>query len=107
MALTIKKTAVAVVDVQKKDSGKLVSQSLEQEAVPLHEGATLVSSDPFCEVGFEAGYTHNLGNMQFAKIAVSIKIPAAYADINEAFDYGVEWVNSRVSKIVEEMTSGT
>ena len=79
MPVTLKKkTATATETKQFKDSGQVVSEDSSETQVELPD--TLKSSGasegPWCEVGFEAGYTKNLGTMQFAKLGVTTRSAA-------------------------------
>ena len=58
---------------------------------------------PHCEIGFEASYTHNMGNFESCRLGVSIKIPCLHAEIDEAFDYGKQWVDARLSAVCAEL----
>jgi len=114
MGLVIKKTAHATVTTAMKDnkSGNVV-ENMTEEAVALPPSLqgdkslmTLPSPDkenPNCEVGFDAGYTHNLGNYSSCKFGVSLKIDCAHSEIDEVFDYATEWVNAKMSKLREEL----
>jgi hypothetical protein len=58
---------------------------------------------PWCEVGFEASFTKNLGNYQSARVNVLVKIPCAHSDLDEVFDYATSWVNGKLEKVVNEL----
>jgi len=114
MALVIKKKAQATVSTSMKDakSGNVV-ESMVAETValpPAMQGEkslmTMPAPDvqnPNCEVGFDAGYTHNLGNYQSARVGVSLKIDCAHSEIDEVYDYAMEWVNDKMAKLREEL----
>ena len=115
MALVIKKTAKAVTTQMLVDikSGNVIESDFKQENVPLPaalQGKNSLmtmpdpdSQNPNCEVGFDAGYTHNLGNYQSAKVGVSLKIDCAHNEIDEVYDYAMEWVNDKMAKLREEL----
>ena len=103
MALKIssKKPGTATVTKEIKDKGTVVSEDQEQEQV---EGVTAATSiEPMCEVGMEMSYTHNLGNYQSARVQVSLKVPCAHAEIDEAYDYAKSWVEGKLNTLVDEL----
>lgn len=105
MALKIaKKPATATISKQVKDKGTVISEDVKEETVeiPTEDGP---SSDPFCEVGVDMSYTHNLGNYQSAKVGVSIKVPCRHGEIDEVFDYSKTWVNSKMETMIDELSS--
>ena len=130
MAISIKtKAATASTTVTKKKDKDVLTEETTSEAVALPEtlqgdkgsteltgaeegshavtemqqGATLLPPVSFCEVGFAASYTHNMGNYESCRLEVSIKIPCLHAEIDEAFNYGKEWVDARLSAINDEL----
>jgi hypothetical protein len=58
---------------------------------------------PYCEIGFEAGMTHNMTNMEFVKVTVSIKIPCLVPEIDEAFEYAKSWVDQKLNLVNAEI----
>jgi hypothetical protein len=58
---------------------------------------------PYCEVGFEVSYTHNLGNYESAKIGVSLKLPCLVPEIDEAFEYAKTWVDEKMNQVNAEL----
>ena len=117
MALVIKKTAKAVTTQMLVDtkSGNVIESDFKQENVPLPaalQGKNSLmtmpapdSQNPNCEVGFDAGYTHNLGNYSSCRFGVSLKIDCEHSEIDEVFEYATEWVNGKMSKLREELES--
>ena len=115
MGLVIKKAAKAVVTKEIVDHkhGNVIESDFANEAVPLPpslQGAksTMImpspdKENPNCEVGFDAGYTHNLGNYSSCRFGVSLKIDCEHAEIDEVFEYATEWVNGKMSKLREEL----
>ena len=115
MGVVIKKAAKAVINKEIIDNktGTVVESDFVNELVPLPAALqgeksmmTMPSPDkenPNCEVGFDAGYTHNLGNYSSCKFGVSLKIDCAHSEIDEVFDYATEWVNAKMSKLREEL----
>ena len=117
MGVVIKKAAKAVINKEIVDNktGTVVESDFVNEAVPLPLGlqgakSTMVmpspdKENPNCEVGFDAGYTHNLGNYSSCRFGVSLKIDCEHSEIDEVFEYATEWVNGKMSKLREELES--
>lgn len=112
MAVTVKKKATGEVTVEKKAKGQVLTSETTQEpveidapppSVELQEGTTLQAIAPYCEVGFEASYTHNLGNYESCRVNVLIKIPCLHQEIDEAFDLAKQWVDERLTKVNAEI----
>ncbi len=129
MSVTVKKKATAEVAIQKKAKGEVLLETATQEVVEtesaasstdLHEAhqlsemqggpiavstATLEAQQlmPYCEIGFEASYTHNLGNYESARVNVSIKIPCLHGEIDEAFEYAKTWVDQKLNSVNAEL----
>jgi hypothetical protein len=105
MALKIaKKSGTATMSKQIKDKGTVVSEDNTQEQVDTPT-SKVVSSDPWCEVGVDMSYTHNLGNYQSAKIGVSLRLPAQVSEIDEVFTYAKEWVDNKLQSMIEDLQS--
>lgn len=58
---------------------------------------------PFCEVGFDASYTHNLGNYQSCRISVSLKVPCQIGEINGVYEMAKEWVDTRMQQLQADL----
>jgi hypothetical protein len=107
MALTFKKKIAPApkAEIKKEilEKGKVVNEETSQET-PEVEAATPKTTDkPWCEVGFEASYTHNLGNYQSARVQVSIKMPCEHAEIDPIYEVCKTWVNERMEKVIGEL----
>ena len=91
----------AVVDGKSK---QIIAEDQHQEAVAVepHHGLQM-AAQPWCEVGFEASFTKNLGNYQSARLNVIVKIPCPAGDIDEVFDYARTWVNGKLETLVSEL----
>ncbi len=108
MALVIKtKGAKATVTKQQKNKGDvIVEDTVEQDvALPEEFSANEGTSGPFCEVGVDASYTHNLGNYQSARVGVSLRVPCIHTEVDDMFDYAKEWVNAKMESMIEELPS--
>lgn len=107
MALTIKtKAAKATVQKQLKNKGEVIAETGQAEDVELPEqfAAKEGSHGPFCEVGVDMGYTHNLGNFQSARVDVSLKVPCLHHEVDDVFNYAKTWVNNRMEEMISELS---
>lgn len=104
MALKIKKPAKAVVTQQELVKGEVVAEDMQQEVVQ-QPGAGKPVAEHVCEVGVESSYTHNLGNYKSARVQVSLKVPCLHGEIDDVYDYAEKWVETRMTKLVEELTA--
>ena len=59
--------------------------------------------EPWCDVQVDASYTKNLGNYQSAKIGVSLKMPCQQIDLDDAFTFTRDWVNTKLEGMVTEL----
>ena len=114
MALKLKKplgTATmtkAMVDGKAKTT---IAEETHQEQVaapePVEEPASMQTGvaglDPFCEILVEASFPKNLGNYQSAKIGVSLKMPCQQIDLDDAFTFTRDWVNTKLEGMVTEL----
>ena len=97
-------TPKATVSTGLKESGKPVADDQHEETPDL--GTKLNKhGDQWCSVGFEASYTHNLGNYQSAKVAVSLTVPCPHGEIDDVYDLAKSWVDSRMEQVIEELNS--
>lgn len=67
-------------------------------------GEVQMFEDPPCNVGYSAGIVLPMPDNQYSnvKYQVSLNIPCSHDEIDEAYDYAEEWVDTRVNKLVEE-----
>ncbi|MGK9084951.1 hypothetical protein KXR64_16625 [Brucella intermedia] len=107
MALKLtKKQTTATTTVENKDKGKTISEETSQESVHVPEEVTpSVASGEQCRVGFEASYTHNLGDYKSTRIGISLSIPCSHEEIDQVADYAEEWVDARLKKCVEDIVN--
>lgn len=103
-----KKPAKATVSEQTKNKGEAIAEQVKEEAVDLPDNLAAVqgSVGPWCEVGVDASYTHNLGNYQSARIGVSLKVPCLHPEVDDVFAFAKEWVDQRMQMMMEELQSG-
>lgn len=103
MALKLaKKTGTALVSKETKDKGTVLAEETDEQVV---ETPSAGGDGPWCEVGVEMSYTHNLGNYQSARVGVSIRLPCKYHEINAVYDYAKEWADGKLQSLVEELQS--
>jgi hypothetical protein len=93
------KQATGKTSTSKTKSGKVIpgSETDVQEVVD-----EKMFKDPPCNVGVSVGFTRNMGNYESMKFQVSINIPCAMEDVDEAYIAGKEWVEERVNKINDD-----
>jgi hypothetical protein len=109
MALKFSKKApapapTATVSKELKEKSQTISETQEQETPKLPvEPIKETSGKPWCEVGFEASYTHNLGNYQSAKVTVMLKIPCTHPEIDHVYEVAKTWVNTRMEAVIGEL----
>ena len=107
LKITKKPAAQATVTTTVSDKKKVLSEDTKTETVAPEE----VGSNPgpvgeqMCEVGFEASYTHNLGNYQSARVQVSLRVPCLHAEIDSVYEFSEGWVNQRMEKLQGELAS--
>jgi len=118
MALKLTKKATppkieTSVSTELKESGKTISETNEVNdpkdvlGVEGHTGPiTVGGGKPWCTVGYAAGYTHNLGNYQSARIDVWVSIPCPHGEIDEVYKQAEAWVDERMTAAMEQFTQG-
>jgi hypothetical protein len=109
MALIIKKTATATEGLTITDKKNVISEEIKdtQVELPAETAAAKGDEGPWCEVGFEASYTHNLGNYQSARIAVTLKVPCKHGEQDTVFDFAESWVNQKMEKLNSEISGAS
>jgi len=78
------------------------SESSKEEVV----GGEMFNEPP-ANVAINIGLTRNLGNYESIKFSVSLSVPTLNkeADIEQAFSFAKEWVDSKVNQINSEVDS--
>jgi hypothetical protein len=79
--------------VKGKDTGPLGTSTLE------FPGAFCKKATG-CSVTVSGGRTLNLGNYESARIDVAITVPCDPELINAAYDWGSEWVSTKITEAV-------
>ena len=94
-------TAVHASGTRKNRKEKSVNT---EDATP---DAPKVTPDPLAlaEVGYAVGQTINLGNFESLRIDVSLKMPSRPrpASIEKTFKFAVDWVDSNINTICDEV----
>lgn len=100
----VKPAATATTTVEHKSKGAVISEKTASEKVDLTQGTqTVGASEPFAEVGIDAGYTHNLGDFKSARVGVSLRVPCLVSEIDEAFTLAEGWVNKKLESMIEDI----
>lgn len=103
MALKMTKGA-ATEQVEKSEAGSA-------NAVVTHTSETVVDvpktmapapRDPFAEVSVSAGLTIPIAPYTTTRITVGLTLPAASEAIDDAYDYALGWVNTRLTALAEQ-----
>ena len=92
--------AAKVSIVKETRNGKEVT-SRDQDQYNLGEESLF--EDPPCNVGVSMGFTYNLGDYNSSKMQVSLNVPCAHEEINDAYIFAKEWVEERVNYEYEEL----
>jgi len=98
----VKKQGAAQVSVEHLHKGEVVTEQHNQEQV----GEPKVLNGPVCEVGFEASLTTNLGNYNSTRIGCSLRLPCLHHELDQVFDFAMNWVNAKMEKIAAEIQPG-
>lgn len=109
---------VGTATLTKVDTNKMETTSAEQVPLTTDEEtgavvkatsmdkADLMPVQP-CVVGMEASYTHNLGNYQSARVAVTLQVPCPHDEIDQVFEFAKTWVNDRLEKMTDELVENS
>lgn len=106
VSLKSKPPASATVSKAVSNKGVVLSEVVNTETgkIPdFNNPATKPVVGPFCEVGFEGSYTHNLGDFKSCKVGISLKIPCQHSELDKVFDYAEEWVDKRLTAMRTEL----
>jgi hypothetical protein len=108
--LTKKSPAIATLTKETSNKGVVVLENTDQEFVDVPDKVAPSQkghSGPWCEVGVEASYTHNLGNYQSARYGISLKVPCIIGEVNKVFEFTKAWVEERMQSAIEELQEGS
>ena len=104
MGITLKKKPAAEISKQLKDHGKVIGEESAHENPDLGAKAeTQGVQTPWCQVGVDMSYTHNLGDFKSCKVGVSLVIPCEHAEIDQVFTIGQTWVDERLQSMMAEL----
>lgn len=92
---SVAKPIVGMATTQKTSGGEPLPGGIE-ESETVHPG---VFTDGM-SITVEGGRTINLGNYESAKIGVSITVPCDKDTLNDAYDFGTEWVSSKINEAI-------
>ena len=108
MALNLKKKAAATESKTITDKKVVISEDVVTKAVevPANVLGQAQKLTPWCEVGVEASYTHNLGNFQSCRVAVSLKVPCPHDEIDKVFEYAQTWVDGKMNTMMSDLQNG-
>lgn len=106
--LTKKAPPPATITKETKESGQTTAETSKSEAVvvpkAIQDGEP--STKPWCEVGVEASYTHNLGDYKSCRVAVHLMVPCMHSEIDTVYSFVKEWVDDRLGKEVNDLQNG-
>lgn len=57
---------------------------------------------PTCNVGVNAKFTMNLGNYNSVQLGCSLNVPCKHDEIDEVHEFAKDWVNDKMSEMIEE-----
>lgn len=98
---TVSKPIIGIVSKEKK-KGTEPSVGPVGESVNVGDQNIFVSKPNAIIVVVDGGRTLNLGNYESAKVGVSISIPCDFEKLEDAFDFGSEWVSAKIDEAVKE-----
>jgi hypothetical protein len=79
--------------------GKVVEpDDIEQEPLYVHQFLTQPG-----EVEVAAGATIKMGEFEYARLDVRVRVPVYREELNEAFDFARSWVHDRLNKEVAKI----
>lgn len=76
--------------------------TVSDEPELLHKGIMMAAPEA-CEVTVVGGATLNLGDMEFAKISVSVMVPCAKDDLNETYEFATNWVSDKLNTAIQKI----
>ena len=103
-----------------KQKGKVLSEEVTTTALDtdligvtataISPGKHSISTPPadvpkglWCQVGFEASYTHNLGDFKSCKVGISLLVPCRHDEVDTVFVYSEKWVETRLQKQIGDL----
>lgn len=86
---------------EKGKKGHKTEMTVKDENHVVHKG---IMADPstIVRLGIEASHTVNLGNFESAKIGVSINLPCTKDDIEETYQFGLNWVSGKIEEAISD-----
>ncbi len=96
----VSKPVTSEITVSKSTKGVVTDEKVKPTTVE-HPGATTPYGTGMI-ITVEGGKTVNLGNFNSAKIGVSISVPCNMASLEDAWDFGSNWVSKKIDEAVAE-----
>jgi len=93
-------SAMAKIEKQKTYMGK-PNGEVEQSEEKIHDGV-IIPAHRLCQIHASGQHTVNLGNYESAKIMVGLTMPADKDDIDNAYDFAISWVSTRIEKEIKD-----
>lgn len=91
------------VQVEKKTAGGPTQVEVTHEETP--NTGHIVVPQAHAEVTYSAGITKSLGNFQFARIDVGLKMPCApdAENVQATYESVVAWVDTRAQQLTDQL----
>lgn len=105
MALKITTKQAKVTETkQLKNKSEIISEEVAEKnvALPPEIESSQGAAGPWCEVGVDASFTKNLGNFQSSRVGVSLRVPCLHSEVDDVFDYTVQWVDKKMEELMSE-----
>jgi hypothetical protein len=93
------KPITAMVTSEKKGAGQ-EWPGATGEAVTLHPGV-FSKKQTGMSITVGGGRTLNLGNYESARVDVSVTVPCDPDSLNDAYEYGSDWVSDKIEEAVK------
>ena len=119
MGLVIKKKPIlATSSVVHSEGGQVVTEQHQQEEVAPPPGATPQAlsgakpgpadgpqlGGPHATIDVSTSLTINLGKYNSVKVAVGITLPAALNELDDVFEYGRAWMNTKMEQLAADVS---
>jgi hypothetical protein len=95
------KGSKAQVSQELYSGGKKLAETTTEEEVVTPSGLIAKAGD--ATVGISLGATRNLGDYNSAKGQVTLTMPCNTTEINDTYDFVLEWVDSKLEAIVNKL----
>lgn len=85
-------------ETEMKSGQVVMSTTAKEEKVETELVDSPIPPHRLAHVRVEGALTSNLGNYESARFSVGITLPVDLDDIDEAYEFGCDWVNERIEK---------